>query len=108
MMKKFLFFFTIVLVLACGKQGPNGNAFSWNQNSGQPKGYIYVATEGGLSISKDGGATYSNKTVSEGLGNNAVNEVYVDSNDVIYAATNGGLSISKDGGETSGWWHQAL
>ena len=26
-MKNFLFFFTIALVLACGKQGPNGNAF---------------------------------------------------------------------------------
>ena len=95
-MKKFLFFFTIVLVLACGKQGPNGNAFSWNQNSGQPKGYIYVATEGGLSISKDGGATYSNKTVSEGLGNNAVNEVYVDSlfKRLVYVCYGGGIKYS--------------
>ena len=57
---------------------------------------IYAATEnGGLSISTDGGTTFTSKTTANGLGNNLVQGVYVDDTNV-YAATNGGLSISTD------------
>jgi LPXTG-motif cell wall-anchored protein len=48
-----------------------------------------------LSISTDGGASFTNKTTSNGLGNNIVWGVYVDGSNV-YAATDGGLSISAD------------
>jgi hypothetical protein len=59
---------------------------------------IYAATEGGLSISTDGGATYINKTTSNsnGLGSNRVFGVYA-SGSMVYAATFDGLSISTDG-----------
>ena len=75
---------------------------------------IYVATAGGLSISTDGGATWTNKTVADGLGENNVAGVYAVGS-TIYAATDrlfalppfgpgavgpGGLSISTDGGAT--------
>jgi hypothetical protein len=52
---------------------------------------------GGLSISIDGGTSFTNKTTANGLGSNDVNGVYVVGN-TIYAATTGGLSISTDGG----------
>ena len=58
---------------------------------------IYAATNGGLSISTDGGTTFTNYT--SGLGNNLVRGVYA-TDDTIYAATNGGLSISTNGGTT--------
>ena len=56
---------------------------------------VYAATWAGLSISTDGGASFTNKTTSNGLGNNIVWGVYVDGSNV-YAATDGGLSISAD------------
>lgn len=58
---------------------------------------------GGLSMSTNGGRTYTNLTTANGLGNNIVNEVYVVGSKV-YAATGilewcvkscGGLSISN-------------
>jgi hypothetical protein len=57
---------------------------------------IYAATDGGLSISSDGGA-FTNYTTNNGLGSNTVNGVYeVYTNvDNVYAATSGGLSISN-------------
>jgi len=58
---------------------------------------IYAATFGGLSISTDGGASFTNKTTTNGLGNNTVKGVYA-SGSMVYAATSGGLSISTDGG----------
>ncbi|MBF0206633.1 MAG: hypothetical protein HQK53_07065 [Oligoflexia bacterium] len=54
-------------------------------------GTIYAATYGGLSTSTDGGSTFQNKTIGEGLGDDWVNSVYV-SDGTIYAATNQGLS----------------
>jgi hypothetical protein len=48
-----------------------------------------------LSISTDGGATFTNKTTTDGLGDNRVYGVYVDGSNV-YAGTDGGLSISTD------------
>ena len=63
---------------------------------------VYAATNGGLSISTDGGTTFTNKTTIDGLGNDIVNGVYVidGAQDTVYAATYGGLSISTDGGTT--------
>ncbi|MFW7379723.1 MAG: putative Ig domain-containing protein, partial [Oligoflexus sp.] len=58
---------------------------------------IYLATNGGLSISEDEGETWVTKTTSHGLGHNIVNGVYT-SGSVLYAATLGGLSISYNGG----------
>ncbi|MBP6483095.1 MAG: IPTL-CTERM sorting domain-containing protein [Rhodoferax sp.] len=69
---------------------------------------VYAATEsdpfdplkvGGLSISNDGGATFTNKTTANGLGSNDVYGVFA-SGSTVYAATAGGLSISTDGGAT--------
>lgn len=54
---------------------------------------IYAATEGGLSISTNGGTTFTNYTTADGLGNNIVYGVYAVGS-TIYAATHGGLSIS--------------
>ena len=60
---------------------------------------VYAATNGGLSISTNGGTTFTNKSTTDGLGSNIVFGVYaVGSN--VYAATNGGLSISTNGGAT--------
>jgi hypothetical protein len=56
---------------------------------------VYAATSVGLSISTDGGASFTNKTTVDGLGNDFVRGVYADGSNV-YAATNGGLSISAD------------
>ena len=62
---------------------------------------VYAATNGGLSISTDGGSTFINKTGTDGLGTffgyTLINGVYADGS-TVYAATNGGLSISTDGG----------
>jgi hypothetical protein len=54
---------------------------------------VYAATQGGLSISTNGGANFTNYTTTNGLGNNIVNGVYA-SGSTVYAATNGGLSIA--------------
>ena len=58
-----------------------------------PTPYVYAATAGGLSISTDGGATFTNKVTG------STNGVFVSGTNV-YAATAGGLSISTDGGST--------
>jgi len=65
-------------------------------NNGQE---IYAATDSGLSVSLDGGKTFSTKTKADGLGSDAVRKVIVDSN-IIYAATHDGLSISTDDGKS--------
>jgi hypothetical protein len=58
---------------------------------------VYAATDGGLSISTDGGASFTNKTTADGLGSNDVHGVHA-SGSMVYAATEGGLSISTNGG----------
>jgi hypothetical protein len=60
---------------------------------------IYAATYRGLSISTDGGATFTNKTTANGLGHDTVYGVYA-SGSTVYAATDNGLAISTDGGAT--------
>jgi hypothetical protein len=66
---------------------------------------IYAATIGGkggiggVSISTNGGTSFTNKTIANGLGSNDVYGVYV-SGSSIYAATAGGVSISTDGGSS--------
>ena len=47
-----------------------------------------------MSISLDGGTTYTNFTTTNGLGNNAVRGVYA-SGSTVYAATSGGFSIGS-------------
>lgn len=59
---------------------------------------IYAATDNGLSISFDGGTTFSNKTTANGLKSNNVNQVVVDDKGTIYAGTESGIAISKNGG----------
>jgi len=58
---------------------------------------IYAGTYGGLSVSANGGASFTNYTTANGLGNNQVNGIYVNG-DTVYASTQGGLSISVNGG----------
>lgn len=60
---------------------------------------IYAGTYGGLSISTDGGNSFTSRTTANGLGNNYVQDLYVEGK-TVYAATSGGLSISTDGGNT--------
>ena len=54
---------------------------------------VYVGTQGGVSVSTDGGATFTNFTTADGLGGDAVKDVYA-SGSTVYAATGGGLSIA--------------
>ncbi len=57
---------------------------------------VYAATDGGLSISTDGGTSFTNKTTADGLGNDSLYGVYAVGS-TIYAAGRG-LSISTNGG----------
>jgi hypothetical protein len=54
---------------------------------------VYVATTGGLSVSTNGGTSYTNYTTADGLGKNFVRGVYASGN-TIYAATDGGVSLA--------------
>ncbi len=61
---------------------------------------IYAATEGGLTISKDGGKTWQTyNTANSSIGSEYIRGIYVNGSN-IYAATGAGLSISRDGGNT--------
>jgi uncharacterized repeat protein (TIGR03803 family) len=61
---------------------------------------LYAATGGGgLSISFDGGNTFTTRTTANGLGSNGVLGVYAFGS-TVYAATSGGLSISLDSGNS--------
>jgi hypothetical protein len=53
-----------------------------------------------LSISTDGGSSFSNKNTTDGLANNLTTGVYVDLVGTSYTATSEGLSISTDGGNS--------
>jgi len=71
-----------------------------------PEGYS-PPTGGGLSISTNGGATFTNKTTANDLGSNDVrgvfavgSTIYAATYPVGYPGTGGGLSISTDGGTT--------
>ena len=54
----------------------------------------------GLSISTDGGTTFTNKTTADGLAANSSDAVFISSNGTIYVGTGNGLSISTDAGLT--------
>ena len=56
---------------------------------------VYAATDGGLSMSTNGGMSFTNDDTTSGLGSNFVNGLYA-TDDTVYAATTGGLSISTD------------
>jgi hypothetical protein len=56
---------------------------------------IYAATNGGgLSVSTDGGLSFTSYTTANGLGSNFVNSVFIDGS-TLYAATGNGLSIAQ-------------
>lgn len=77
--------------------GLGSNTVNWINGSGST---LYVATNSGLSISTDGGATFTNRTTDNGLGGNAVFQGYGDGGKVYAATYGGGLGISTDGGNT--------
>ena len=56
---------------------------------------VYAATDGGLSMSTNGGMSFTNDDTTSGLGSNFVNGLYA-TDDTVYAATTGGLAISTD------------
>jgi hypothetical protein len=58
---------------------------------------IYIASNNGLFISNNSGASFYRKTTEDGLGHNIINSIDV-AGDTILAATEAGLSISNDGG----------
>ncbi|MFK7904815.1 MAG: LamG-like jellyroll fold domain-containing protein [Chitinophagales bacterium] len=60
---------------------------------------VYLGTDGGVSISTDGGATFTNRTTADGLPSNVVYSVFGNGTDV-YAGTTKGFAISTDGGTT--------
>ncbi len=60
---------------------------------------FFTSGTGGVSISTNGGATFSYDDSRSGLGSDEVYSVYVTGG-TIYAATRGGLSLSSDGGAT--------
>ena len=60
-----------------------------------PAGSWITATTDGLSISTNGGSSFTNYTTTSGLGSNTVLGVYANGG-TIYAATFGGLSIASD------------
>ncbi len=63
---------------------------------------LYVATDGGLSISTTNSTTqWYNLNAASGLGSSTVRGIFVSNNgEHLYAATSGGLSYSDDGGLT--------
>lgn len=63
------------------------------------KSNIYIATEGGLSISRDGGRSYRLRTVSHGLSSNHCLSVSAKGN-IVVVGTDNGISISRDYGES--------
>jgi hypothetical protein len=61
---------------------------------------VYAVTNGdGLSISFDGGNTFTTRTTADGLLSNFVQGVYANGS-TVYAATQGGLSISTNSGNS--------
>lgn len=61
---------------------------------------FYVATNGGLDISADGGGSWVRKTTADGLGSNNVIAVSSASDTIYVGTVTAGLAISADGGKT--------
>ena len=66
---------------------------------------IYAGTIDGLSISSDGGSTFTNRTTDQGLGSTFVHSVYASGSSVyagtsMRTATDGGLGLSTNGGSS--------
>lgn len=60
-------------------------------------GTIYIATDGGLTISDDSGASFKTLTVKDGLPTNHITSIFIDLYDNIYLATyGGGIAYSSD------------
>jgi ligand-binding sensor domain-containing protein len=54
-------------------------------------GTIYAATQAGLSVSKNGGASFTNMTAAQGMSDYDANAVYVTASGRVFVATNSGL-----------------
>ena len=65
---------------------------------------LYAATNGGLSVSTNGGTSWTNYTTAQGLASNSVKGVWVSGTKIL-AATSAGLSVSTNGG--SSWTNYA-
>ena len=92
---------TYTLASGLGSSIVNGVAVAYNVNN---QGFItrtniFVATSGGLSVSHNGGTTWTNYTTASGLAGNVVNGLSAvptgTSSGLIYAATNGGVSVGN-------------
>ena len=96
-----LFILVVSLLLqSCGNlsKGTGGTTPTVTEGTGGTTPKVYATTNGGLSISTDGGTKFTNRTTADGLGNNLVSMVLVNGS-TVYASTAGGLSISTDGGD---------
>ncbi len=63
-------------------------------------GLVCVATNAGVALSTDNGATFSLKNVANGLLTPSTNDCVIDSSGKIYVAQSSGVAISSDGGTT--------
>ncbi|MBF0441963.1 MAG: hypothetical protein HQK54_08675 [Oligoflexales bacterium] len=73
----------------------SNNIFTFTVNGST----VYAATYKGLSISNDGGKSFTNYSTSIGLGDECVYEVWLFGS-TIYASTSNGVSISYNGGKS--------
>lgn len=81
-----------------GLGGGGSNLYTYSVAAAN--GYLYAGTNNGVSISSNGGATWSNNPISQGLyGVGNVWDVHHNGT-YLYAAHNSGLSISNNNGNT--------
>ena len=120
-MKKSVFIFLIVgaifAVTGCSQSFGSGDAFfvsiptfkTYTTSTGLKSNSIktivvnntgvYVGTDGGLSVTTDGGSTWKTYTVADGLISNSINSIYVGW-DYMLVATDKGFSETGDNGKT--------
>lgn len=59
------------------------------------KDYIYIATMNGMAFSTDRGATFTNRTIANGLADSTVLSVAVSDSGYLFVGTEAGLSVSS-------------
>ncbi len=102
---------TLVTVTSLGANGPSCDSYT-NKTTADGLGgnsvravygagsTVFAATDGGLSISTNGGTTFTNKNTTNGLPIRDVRGVYAVGSRIYAATWGGGLAISTDGGNT--------
>jgi hypothetical protein len=90
---------TFVVGFAPSALGPRSATISIASNDTDENPYTFAIQGTGIQSNAPACGSYSNRTSTNGLGNNAVFGVYAAGN-TVYAATFNGLSISMDGGAT--------